>query len=250
MKMRMLGVIISLFVVILLTAIVLADPPTGADSVTKVTSSKRTNFNETVKTVPAEAGNVTELQINITKQTDHWQGYYGNISGTITLDNANNFTMYQWSGLADVGGNIFATEASSVTWTSIICANLSSNMSKDNCKGQGEECLNITEMENMFGMNPDDADGVDETFTSTKDITIDTVDLTNCPATNLYQNDSSQTTYWNETLLTVNDTETLIFAVNVEDDMFGFNYQSWDFQMIVGENEGAGKTYSFYVELV
>ena len=61
---------------------------------------------------------------------------------------------------------------------------------------------------------PTDTDGIDETFNDTlSSIVVGTVELTGCPMTHLYVNDSnSRATDWNETLLTINDTETVIFT--------------------------------------
>jgi hypothetical protein len=253
MKTRVLSFLVCILVIVGLTTIVFAAPPTGANSVSKVNSSRRTDFNDTVKTVDAQAGNVTELQINITMQTNHWQGYYGNISGRITLDDASNFSMYQWTNIDGVTGNIFATEASSVTWANVICANISATMNNSGCGGTAQtsgDCLNITEMNTKYGMNSNDGDGVDKTFTSTSNINIDTLSLTSCPATNLFENDTAQTGHWDEVLLNVNNTEDLVFAAVTEDDVWGFNNKTWDFQMLVGENEAVGTTtYYFYVEL-
>jgi hypothetical protein len=252
MKAKVLSILMCVLVLVGLTTIVFAAAPTGSNSLAKITSSRRTNFNDTTKSVQAQAGNVTELQVNITMQTNHWQGYYGNISGRITLDDASNFSMYQWSNIDGLGGNIYATQASPVTWTSVICANISANMNKSGCGGVAQtagDCLNITEMYTKYGMNSNDGDGVDKTFTGTNNIVIDTITLSSCPATKLYENDTSQSVHWNETLLVANNTEDLIFAVNTEDDIWGFNNRTWDFQMLVGENEGAGMTYYFYVEL-
>ena len=251
MKTRLLQLFLFLILVIGLSAFVFATPPVGSESIGQITSSRRTDFNDTAQTVQAQAGNVTQLEINITLQTNHWQGYYGNISGTITLDDANNYSMYRWQGMGDVNGNIYATEASSVSWPNLLCANMSPSMQTYDCKGQGEDCMNVTDMNNKYGMSPTDADSIDKTFTSVKNITVDTVSLTNCPGTNLYQNDSAQSTSWNETILTVNNTETLIYAVQTENNVYGFNNKTWDFQMLVGQNESVGTTtYYFYVELV
>ena len=62
----------------------------------------------------AEAGNVTELNISATVVTRGWQGYYGNVSGTITLDDGLNNTMYSWA-LADPEGEVYASRNNSIS---------------------------------------------------------------------------------------------------------------------------------------
>jgi len=250
MKTQMLRLLLCIILVVGLTTLVFATEPTGSNSIEQITSSQRTNFNDTAKTTIAQSGNLSQLEINITKQSNFWQGYYGNVSGTITLDDGNNLAMYSWGGVADVSGNIYATEAASVAWTSLLCANLNPTMQTFNCTGQNEDCLNLTDMYTKYGMNSTDKDGIDKTFTGLNNIKVDTLSLTSCPATNMYQNSSAQSTRWNETILTVNNTETLIYAAQTENNIYGFNNKTWDFQMLVGVNKAVGTTtYYFYVEL-
>jgi hypothetical protein len=254
MKTKMLSVMVFILIFIGATYIVFAAPPTGSSSVQQVTSSARTNFNQSPQSVAALAGNVSQLEINVTKQTSYWQGYYGNVSGMITLDNAQNFTMYQWAGMGDVGGNLYASEQGNIIWANVMCANISPSMNKSGCGGVAQtagECINLSEMLTRYSMSTTDADNINKTFTSTNSITVDTLSLANCPATNLYLNDSSQATRWNETLLTQNNTENLIYAVNLENNIYGFNNNTWDFQMIVGEKRDGAltTTYYFYIEL-
>ena len=65
--------------------------PTYPDTLNEV-SSGRWGGTSAIS-IEAEAGNITELTIDDRRTTQAWQGYYGNITGTITLDDANNYTM-------------------------------------------------------------------------------------------------------------------------------------------------------------
>ena len=56
----------------------------------------------------AYAGNITELNIVGTTITQTWQGFVGNVSGTITLDDSENNTLINWS-LGDPEGEVYAT---------------------------------------------------------------------------------------------------------------------------------------------
>jgi len=203
--------------------------------------------------IQAQAGNVTQLTIFGEQQTDHWVGYFGNITGEIILDNADNWTMYEWAGITYPEGEVYAANDSVTNWGAIMCINLSSNHPGFNCSGQNEECLNVTELETYFGIEADDADGFDETFNRTLAmIMIGEKPLYNCSKTNLYINDTIQNQNdWNETLLTINNTATVIFTAIIQDDMWGFNNQTWDFQIMVtddGSDEQA-TTYYMYIEL-
>ena len=242
--------------------------PTGP---TTLTVDKTETLNTSVYpawTVQAKAGNLTQLTIVSKVTTQTWQGYYGNISGTITLDDAYNFTMYDWA-VAEPQGEIYASNGSSVTWTNIRCANYSANISYAD---GGEANFNLSTLEGMYGLNPDNVDGIDETFNVTGAVNGDgeqlphnrfwvgTVYIGNgtCPATDTYQNDTISGDDYQEVLLT--DNLSIVFTTIIENDingstndLQGFNNRTWDFQMLVGENGHDGNTqitnYYFYVEL-
>jgi hypothetical protein len=255
MKMRMgmlrVSVVIAILFVVGLAGVVFA--VNTPDSLTVGPDSSRVTDNST-KTVSAYGGNTTQLSIDDTKQTARWQGYYGNITGIVTLDDANNFTLIDWS-LGTIEGEVYAANATVSDWSTIRCINLSSTYRGHNCTGQEEACLNVTEIRSAYGMSSDgsDPDDVTKTFNETLgSITVGTVTVNNCYMANLYVNDSSQSIYyWNETMLTINDTETIIFTAIVSDDEWGFNNVTWDFQMVVGDNgdDSTATTYNFYVEL-
>ena len=244
----MLGVIGLLFAVLVLAA------PKGPGSLTEGSTQTRTAGidTDTGYEVNASGGNLTQLNIDSLSQTSRWQGYYGNITGSIILDDANNNTFYDWA-LTTPTGEVYATNHSgTITWTLLECLNNSADGPGFNCSGENEVCLNITTIEQeWYGMNANDSDGVDETFDSTGSITVGDLTLSNCPATRLYENSSQSASHWNELLLTQNNTHTLIYAAIVENNQYGFNNETWDFQMLVGDNgdDDAVTPYYFYVEL-
>ena len=100
----------------------------------------------TSPTLSAVAGNVTQLTVAGTTVTQTWQGYYGNVTGTITLDDASNNTMYDWA-LASPEGEIYASQAT-VTWTSgnVQCYDL--NQSDVN----NSAFVTLAELETAFGL--------------------------------------------------------------------------------------------------
>ena len=204
-------------------------------------------------TIQAQAGNVTELVIFGEQQSNHWAGVFGNISGQIVLDDAQNWTMYHWEGITYPAGVIYAANETVANWEGVICMNLSNNQPGFNCTGQNEQCLNVTKVESFYGMSPTDADGFDETFnSSSENIMVGTKQLYNCLKTNLFVNDSMQTQNdWNETILTINNTDTVIFAGNIQNHVRGYNNQTWDFQLMLAVDGATSQpsTYYMYVEL-
>ncbi|MBN1157159.1 hypothetical protein JXA85_06050 [Candidatus Woesearchaeota archaeon] len=199
------------------------------------------------QTVAAGAGNVTELEIGGSQYSNRWSGVYGNVSGSIVLKDANNYTMYSWDELLNPKGEIYASNSTVSSWSKVKCMNLSTALRGFNCTGQEEDCINITEIEGFFGMGANDPDGVDETFNQSKDINVGSINLTNCPATNLYVNETAQYTLWNQTLLTINNTEYIIFATQLENDEFGYDEKQWDYQLLVGDNGDDELTTTYYI---
>ena len=198
----------------------------------------------------AEAGNVTQLSVfDADSTTSFWQGYYGNVSGTITLGDANNYTMYSWIGGSTTTGEIYATNETVKNWAGVECINLSTDYRGFNCQGENEQCLNITEIEDGYGMQATNADGFDETFNETLgQIQVGTVTLSDCSKTDLFVNGTrADNDYWNETVLTINDTSTIIYASIINSDTYGYNNQTWDFQMIVADNPDVGAPTKYYI---
>ncbi len=243
MKMKTTIVILALFVFAITANIMLAaDEPYGPDGIS-VESNEQGNLSQIAAVqVNAAAGNVSQLSINASEITTHWQGYFGNITGTVTLDDAQGNTMFDWSAAIDYApaGEIYAANSSITSWSDVMCVTLYGNNTS----------VNTSTLETMYGMDDSEGDGINETFTTTQDITIGTNLLSNCPATNTYVNNASDANYFNETLLVENSTKAVIFATQMEDDATGFDGRSWDFQMIVAESDAAGTTpYWFYLEI-
>ncbi len=209
--------------------------PSGPTSIDTVQSSR--GVVNPATQVGAQAGNVTELIINATSITKAWQGYYGNISGTITLDNANNWTLYDWK-MATPSGKVFATRNNiGINWNTISCANAG----------------NITAEDTSLG-NTGFADAINETFKGTSSaFYVGNTLLSNCPKTNTYVNDSSQSSLFEEAILLDTSKNALIFTALIENRQTGFDNRTHDFQMIVPEKGRNGDTavtqYYFYVEL-
>jgi hypothetical protein len=233
--------------------------PLGPDTIT-VSESGRNTKNGSAVTIPAEAGNVTALVIDDIRITESWQGYYGNITGTITLDDANNFTMYDWS-LPNPKGEVYASNGSNVNWGSVYCINVSQEGQNPVRPDGSVSNINGSQIELNFGINETDVDGLNETFNDTYtdtvgfrvgSITIDVED--GCSLAHPFANEGHNTD-WNELLLS--DNNTLIFTALIRENADGYQPGStdlYDFQMLVLENGHTGSettttNYYFYVEL-
>lgn len=235
--------------------------PQGPNNLT-ISSSSRSSMSSSPISIDAAAGNVTALIIDGTKITESWQGYYGNVTGAITLDDGNNNTLYDWS-LPDPSGEVYASNGSSVTWANVYCMNVSGtrNISGNGSGGSQGIIYNIngSQVELNFGINATDGDGLNETFNDTFDgsfnvgeITIDSDD--GCSETHPFT-DQNHNTDWDEVLLT--DNASLIFTavMRTNANMYkSSGSETSDFQLLVLENghtgsESSTTPYYFYVEL-
>src|SRR3989338_10660551 len=128
-KVKMLSLVVIVIAVALFRIIALAQPE-GPESMQRGASERKPDYDPVV--VQAQAGNVTALTINATRITERWQGYYGNITGTITLDDAQNNSLYQWQ-IASPQGEIYAVNHSTTpTWADVICFNFSKTSTEQN----------------------------------------------------------------------------------------------------------------------
>ena len=232
MRLKLLPIIF--FGLLMNISLALAVEPFGAN-VTNLSSTRA--IPDDPMGIPAIAGNVTELSIFGYSLTQSWQGYFGNVSGTIMLADGNDNVMYNWS-LASPEGEIYATNSSSVEWQGIQCY---------------DEANNMTFFENMFGIKPDDVDGINETFNLNDHPEFVTNSILfaagSCDNTKLF--DSNGIGTFDEVLLT--DGSNLIFTSLLLEDANGFDNVPHDFEMIVLENghgtDIATTTYYFWVEL-
>jgi len=236
--------LISLLLVTFMAASVLAVQPFGANY-TIVKPSERAPM-DAPSNHTALAGNVTELSITGMSTTQSWQGYYGNVSGTIQLADASDHQMYNWS-IASPEGEIYATTITTVNWSGIACFNLPTNH---------------VALEAAFGIASDDVDGVNETFSDagthdlfyTNNVQFSAGD---CSSTSIYDGSHTRAdNHFEEVLLTHNatsSTDVIFTAILDEEDVVGFDDALHDFEMLVLENGHgtniATTVYYFYVEL-
>lgn len=210
-------------------------------------------------TADAFAGNITELSVSGYSNTQTWQGYFGNITGTIQLADAGDNVLYNWS-LATPSGEIYGALNDTITWGSIQCFNFTAN-SSGSAGTAGETNLagvNLTVLENQFNIANDDVDGVNETFTLIDHDEFYTANLqfsaNECRSTRVYSNGGPIDQQFEEVLLYDPNTGSVVFASLIEESsVTGFNGGDNDFEMLVLEDghgvDVSATTYYFFVEL-
>lgn len=255
------GIFVLIFLVLLYNvSLVLAVEPFGA---TVVNLSSERAPSDDATSIPAIAGNVTELSITGYSITQSWQGYFGNVSGTIMLADTNDNVMYNWS-LASPEGEVYASTNSSIEWNYVQCFNFTADGSYNSDTGQaGATSLygtNLTILESMFGIEEDDVDGVNETFTllGSGHNTFYTNNLEffegECRNTRVFSNaGQGEDDKFEEVLLYEPTTSSVIFASLLNENVFGFDDNPHDFEMLVLEDGHLTDTsttpYYFWIEL-
>jgi hypothetical protein len=265
---RIAWIVCVLMMALMCATAVLATTPEGPTSISQTASSGRTAHG--VGGGEAEAGNVTQLIISGKTGTNTWQGYVGNVSGLITLDDVSNHSLYNWTTNSP-NGEVYATYLPTVDWTSgnINCWNWSDPDTDyvglgvlegwDSSKNSAGWALTSP---GKIGCSDTDNDCVNETFTypgthnsfyaGTKNITINS-----CPAVGL--KDINNNAAFQEVLLYNNKTgggangDGIIYTALIKQNTLGYDGSTWDFQMIVGENgrnvSATTTPYYFYLEL-
>ena len=202
--------------------------------------------NETAATVSAAkinttGGSITTMVLNATTQNLRWKAYVGNVTGSLTLDDAAGFTIYDWT-LSEIVGEVYATRTpNSINWARVNCST-SQNITTE------EVAINHTN-------NPND--NISTTFNEQKHdaFFVGTVSIAanGCSSLHTYKNNTNQSADFEEMLL--HDGVNMIYATILENNTMGYTpNQTYDFQMIVPEvaleSWASSTAYYFYVELI
>jgi hypothetical protein len=255
--------IITLIAIIVLISFVYAAPigpqVTYRYNTTKTSSGGQlVNYTGNNSLSPPAGGFIFTINLQSEQQNTRWKGYVGNVTGSLVLDDADGYSLYDWQFATATAGQVFATRASgTVNWSRINCSN-----------------ENATTAEMLYlqhTSNP--TDNISRTFNSSnnRQFFIGTVSIaaSSCPTTNLYVNGSfPKDDQFEEVILYdgpttynitnyPNDFHNIVYATHIEQDKDGYraalDNQTYDFQMILPENASStwesAIPYYFYVEL-
>jgi len=220
----------------------------------------------------ALAGNVTEITVTGFTVTQSWQGYFGNVSGTIWLADSSDNVFYNWS-LASPEGEVYASiNGTSIDWAYTQCFNFTATGTfaddTGNAGGTSQFGTNLSSLESQFTIASDDVDGVNETFSLTG-----THESGGGLEHDLFYTNSLQFSAgeclsshirtsgggladgtFQEVILYEPTSRAVIFTSLLdEEDVAGFDGTLHDFEMLVLEDghgtDTSTTTYFFYVEL-
>ncbi len=214
----------------------------AAEGARTVTTGPTTNATETTAgSAQARGGFITSINLSSETQTLHWQGYYGNVQGNITLEDAAGKLLYRWAWQNTDTGEVYASESSTVSWPNI----------------QAGTNSNVNYVGGSAG-----SDSAADTFTITSTFNVTNKTLTGVPSTYTYNASNTspaggvQTSFFRMGVL--NDTSANeVFVTILENNQEGFDADGnttttgdqYDFQMIVPVNESSQTRYYFYLEL-
>jgi hypothetical protein len=226
---------------IILSSIILisAANPVGPNTVISVSNETKTStagaafFN-------ISGGYISALNLSANIQNLRWKAFVGWVNGKFTLDDQGGATIYDWT-LSVTTGRVYSTrDGSTIEWSSIACANRTTNLN--------------TEELNMFHTN-NSGDNITKTFQyGTHDpfwVAGRNIASGSCPTINTYIGNATQDNDFEE--MALYDSTSIIYATILENDLAGYDGQTYDFQMLVPENGSQGFTgataYYLYVEL-
>jgi len=218
--------------ILALSVVTAAPDPSGA-TLTPGPSSRGSN--SSLGTANAQAGNVTQLNIDQTRITDVWQGFYGNVAGQIVLENSNGANFYDWT-LATITGEVYATRFTIPSWSGINCTNRTHWELE-------ESTLNIISTA---------IDGINETYNAVSHpsfaVGAKTFASNVCQSVRPYNGTGTSGQFYN-VLLNSNSTNT-VYTVILSDNQNAFDNSTADFEVLVPTDRSTGfGTYYFYVEL-
>lgn len=207
----------------------------GATSIQAGEGTRAAFSNTSTQSIEVQAGNVTELNITGTAITTHWAGFFGEISGSLTLENSAGDVFYNWSGLNSISGEVFASTDNAVSWGGIGCAS----------------AAEVVTLETNLGIAATDADRIERTYTSNAHpaFSVGGAPLTGCNSTNAFVNSALETSSFYQVLLTDGEGDA-VYTTLINESLVGFDTVAHDFQLLVGESDAAGVTsLYFYIEL-
>ena len=127
-------------------------------------------------------GTITTMVMDVLQQNPRWKAYVGNISGSLTLDDSDGRSIFQWQmGAEDLTGNLFISRSDAVAWNDIECSNQSV----------------INQEEAFLLFDSSSVDSINRTFSSTihNEILIgfNTIPQNTCRSTSTFVDDEAQT---------------------------------------------------------
>ncbi len=235
----------STFLMVILFGVILAvsllsfagAEPEGMSITSNITESRQTASPDNRSD---EGGTITTLGVDFTQQNDYWKAYVGNITGTLALQDASGYSIYQWElESTDLTGEVYVSREMEPSWTSINCSNDTVLASEDT----------------YMGFSSTSAYSINRTFNETEhpELIIGSVTIPsgNCRSTSTYVNDSAQAQASADfpVVLLASGTDVVYASpINQGGDAY-HNGTIVDFQIMIPDKNDATTTYYFFAEI-
>jgi len=233
-KSKLILEIVSLLVVLTLGILAVSFVTAGPGGADLTEGPDERGSNSTIQSVPAQAGNVSALNIDQKTITGVWQGFFGNVSGQVVLQDASSNNFYDWEN-ADATGEIFATRTAISDWTNINCTN----------------STHWEEEEDRLSIPQTQKDGINETFRlqgGHPAFLVGNRQMQNCWSARPYNSSGTAGDFWN--VLLSNNASNIVYTSIIEPNANAFDDSTVDFELLVPVNRSTGfATYWFYAEL-
>jgi hypothetical protein len=261
--------VVSILLSILLTAVyaIPSGPTVTILSNETKNATPGTLVNSSINGTISPGGYIFTTNLQSVQQNVRWKAYVGNVTGTLTLDDASDNTIYQWT-LTSVAGEVYATRSSGIiNWTGINCTwisdgryNATDGLDNSNRTPEHDENVALSHT----GLD----DNITATFTNTNHSSVvigsQIIGKNECFTVQTYQRDASQVfadsdnANFTQIILydgAFNSTDgNVVYATIMQEDITGYDStETFDFQIILPENGATGFSsstgYYFYVEL-
>lgn len=205
--------------------------------------SNSTSTNPGNASLNYSGGYIATVNFVSNEQNTRWKAFVGNVTGTLSLDDADSYTIYEWIR-ASISGEVYATRTpNAVTWANINCSTF----------------INTTAEQTAIGHTANPTDNITATFNESDHtqffVGTERIAANTCNTTNLAINDSMDPADDFEEVL-LHDGTYMVYAAIIENDLSGYRHgienETYDYQIMVPENATSGATsllYYFYVEL-
>ncbi len=216
---------IILFLIAVSAVAVIATDPDGA---TITAGTPQTKTPTAPGSILAEGGNVTPANLAASSKTKSWQGFWGNVSGNLTLEDTAADIFYDWN-ITNKTGEVLASRNSSIDFTTIA----------------GVEVCTVDE-----DLTGNGNDATSKTFTNASvNFEIAGTTITEACHTYTFVSSGAQTTDFEE-IITSATGVTSIYVTRINASAIGFDGGTTDYQIIVPENKTKNTvdTYYFWVE--
>jgi hypothetical protein len=228
-----LNIIFFVFLLVIVSSFVIAQP--SGTTITYNSTGDIPDIEPANRT--DDGGTITTLILDALQQNYKWKAYVGNVTGTLTLDDSDGNTIFDWAlAQEDITGEVYSSRSDSVNWGSIACTSVGT----------------INDEHTFLNMNGGSVDSINATFNETTHppITIGTTTVNSCPATSTFVSSTRQAQGSADfPIVLLHDNSNLVYSTLINPSTTGYDGSTFDFQMIMANDPSSSTLYYFYVEL-